>query len=82
MQDNINDKDIYTLAVLRYKELYPDIDDMDLFSSEWNISNDYKTKTCIIAEALQNHIPVEQTESYQSTFINQTDKVDLKKDLM
>ena len=68
MEDNFNDKDLYTLAVMRYKELFPDVDDSKLFAVEWDLYKNYKLKNYILAEAIKNNVPVEETETYKETF--------------
>ena len=69
MPNNYDDKDLYTLAVLRYKEENPNLDLDNLFSSDWNLNKNYKLKIEIIAEAIQNGITVEETDTYQKVFI-------------
>ena len=41
MPNNYDDKDLYTLAVLRYKEENPNLDLDNLFSSDWNLNKNY-----------------------------------------
>ena len=67
MQDN-KDKDLYTIAVLRYKEEHPELDEYNLFPIEWNLSSDYYLKNVIIAQAIKNHVLVENTELYHENF--------------
>lgn len=69
MPNNYDDKDLYTIAVLRYKEENPNLDLDNLFSSDWNLNKNYKLKIEIIAEAIQNGITVEETDTYQKVFI-------------
>ena len=69
MQNKFNDKDLYTLAVLSYKKETPNLDLDNLFSSDWNLNKNYKLKIEIIAEAIQNGITVEETDTYQKVFI-------------
>jgi len=64
-KQKITDKDLYILAVLAYKEKHPGLDDKDLFSVEWNLSNFYRLKTVIIAKAIQENKRVEETEMYR-----------------
>ena len=64
----MQDKDLYTLALLRYKEENPNIDFEKMFSIDWNLCKDYKLKTIIIAKAIQNHTLVEDTELYKNHF--------------
>lgn len=70
MENKIDDdKRLYTLAVLKYKSEHPELKDYNMFSSEWNLNKDYKTKINILAYAIQNHITVEETLDYQEKFI-------------
>lgn len=64
----MQDKDLYTLALIRYQEEHPDIDYNDMFSVDWNLNKDYKLKTIIVAKAIKNHTLVEETELYQKHF--------------
>lgn len=68
MENNISDKELYTIAVLRYKDENPNLSD-DMFSIEWNLCKDYPLKTNIIAEAIQNKVLVENTETYKKVFV-------------
>ena len=68
----MQDKDLYTLAVLRYKEENPSVDEDNLFTPKWNLSKDYRLKTIIIAKAIQEHVLVEDTTLYQEHFNNDT----------
>ena len=69
MPNNFTDKDLYTIAVLRYKEENPNLDLDNLFSSDWNLNKDYKLKVEIIAEAIQKGILVEDTDTYKQVFV-------------
>ena len=64
----MRDKDLYTLALLRYKEENPDIDLNMIFSSTWNLNKNYKLKTSIITNAIMNHVMIEDTELYKKHF--------------
>ena len=66
---NLSDKDLYTLAVIKYRKLNNNKSLDDLFSIKWNTSNDYKLKTIILAEAMSKNIKVEDTELYKDNFI-------------
>lgn len=68
MENNISDKELYTIAVLRYKDENPNLSD-DVFPIEWNLCKDYSLKTNIIAEAIQNKVLVEDTDTYKRVFI-------------
>ena len=70
MPNNFDDKDLYTLAVMRYKERFPNVDENDLFSLDWNMYKNYKLKNYILAEAIKNDVTVEETETYKNTFNN------------
>ena len=71
----MQDKDLYVIAVMRYKEENPNIKEEELFPLDWNISNNYHLKTEIIAEAIQNHTLVQNTELYQKKFNNRCKKL-------
>lgn len=60
------DYNLYTIAELRYKEKYNE--KKDVFPTDWYSSHNYKLKTEIIAEALKNNIPIEETNLYQDCF--------------
>ena len=42
------DKDLYTIAVMRYKDEFPEIDVYNSFTDEWNISKneDFTNNYC------------------------------------
>ena len=69
MPNSFDDKDLYTIAVSRYKEETPNLDLDNLFSSDWNLNKNYKLKIEIIAEAIQNGITVEETDTYKQVFV-------------
>ena len=60
------DYNLYTIAELRYKEKYNNMD--DIFPADWYSSYNYKLKTEIIAEAIKKNIPIEETNLYQDCF--------------
>ena len=64
----MKDKDLYTIAVMRYKEENPDIKDDDLFLNDFNISSNYHLKVEIIAEAINNKLLIVDTELYKKNF--------------
>ena len=66
----MEDKDLYTLALLRYKDENPNIDINNSFTTNWVLSKDYRLKTIIIAKAIKNHVLIEDTELYQEHFLN------------
>ena len=47
----MEDKDLYVIAVMRYKDENPGVDKEDLFPSSWDSNDDYRLKVNIIAEA-------------------------------
>jgi len=70
---HINDNDdfnIYVLAELNYKNKYPNFENP--FPVDWYSIQDYKYKTQIILEALNNNKTIEETELYQNRFNNST----------
>lgn len=71
MEDNkikITDKDLYTIAVMRYKKEHKELSDNNIFPKEWNLSADYRTKIMIIAEAIKTNALVEDTKLYKKIF--------------
>ena len=69
MEGNISDKELYTIAVLRYKEENENLNVDNMFSVDWNLCKDYPLKVNIIAEAIQKHILVEETDLYKKVFV-------------
>ena len=69
------DYNLYIIAELTYKKRHPN--EEKLFPTDWYSSTNYKLKTEIIAEAIKNNIPIEETSLYQNKFI---EKVILKKE--
>ena len=63
----MTEKDLYEMAELTYKKKYGNKD--DLFPIDWYSSKNYKLKTEIIAEAIKNNIKIEDTDLYQTQFI-------------
>ena len=66
----MNDKDLYVLAFMRYKEKNPNKSDEELFPPKWDLSRNYHLKVEIIAEAIQKHILIEETDLYKNKFID------------
>jgi hypothetical protein len=64
----MEDKDLYVLAVMRYKEENPNIDANLLFPQNWDSSDDYHLKVEIIANAIQNNVLISETELYRTSF--------------
>lgn len=71
----MQDKDLYTIAVMRYKEENPNIKDEYLFPMDFNLSSNYHLKVDIIAEAIQKKILVVDTELYKNNFIKNKYKI-------
>ena len=69
MVDN-KDKQLYILAVLKYKKQHSNLTDDILFSKEWTLNDNYHLKTLIIAEAIKNNLLIEETSSYKKIFLN------------
>lgn len=57
---------IYVLAEIAYKKEHKDLEEHDLFPSDWYSIQNYQVKTQIIAEALKNKILVSETNLYKS----------------
>ena len=64
MDKNIEDKDLYTIALMRYADEFPD----DVFPMDWNSCIDYNLKVRILAEAIQKHVKVNETNLYKNEF--------------
>lgn len=65
------DLNLYAIAELRYKEEHNN--DENIFPIGWYSSKNYKLKTEIIAEAIKKNITIENTELYQTKFIERTE---------
>ena len=52
----MQDKDLYVIAVMRYKEENPDLTEEELFPYDWNLNSNYHLKIEIIAEAIKNGV--------------------------
>ena len=61
------DKELYTIAIMRYKAENPNLN-YNLLSLEWNISQNYRLKSIIVADAIRNHILIEETELYKKNY--------------
>lgn len=66
----MEDKELYILAVLKYKKQHLNLNDDSLFSKEWILNNNYHLKTIIIAEAIKNNMLIEETPTYKKTFLD------------
>ena len=64
----MQDKDLYTIAVLRYKEANSGIKEEILFPFDWNSNSNYHLKVEIIAEAIQNQVLIKDTKLYNEKF--------------
>lgn len=62
-----DDFNLYVVAELTYKKKYGNKN--DLFPIDWYSSKNYKLKTEIIAEAIKKDIKIEDTNLYQTQFI-------------
>ena len=71
------DKDLYTIAVMRYKDEFPEIDVYNSFTDEWNISKNYNLKVAIIADAINSHTFIENTKLYKENFIENSKELKL-----
>ena len=73
------DYNLYIIAELTYKQKY--LNEKDIFPTDWYSSKNYKLKVEIIAEALKKNLKIEETELYQTKFIEgigkQYEKVDI-----
>lgn len=61
------DLNLYIMAELTYKKKHGNKD--NLFPVDWYSSKNYKLKIEIIAEAIKNNIEIENTNLYQTQFI-------------
>lgn len=61
-------KDIYTLAIMKYEEDNNDLTEEFLYPKDWDNSLDYILKANILAEAIDKHILIQDTELYNSSF--------------
>lgn len=66
------DLNIYAIAELRYKEEH--INEENIFPVDWYSSKNYKLKTEIIAQAIKNKTTIENTELYQTKFIERVEQ--------
>ena len=73
-----DDLNLYIMAELTYKKKYGNKD--NLFSIDWYSSKNYRLKTEIIAEAIKNNIEIENTNLYQTQFLEGIKIYKLEKD--
>lgn len=71
----MQDKDLYVIAVMRYKEANPNQKEENLFPMDWDMNNNYRLKIEIISEAISNQVLIKDTEIYKNQFINNKCKV-------
>lgn len=64
----MQDKELYVIAVMRYKKTNPDLTDEELFPFDWNLNNNYHLKVEIIAEAIKNGVLIKETDLYKNSF--------------
>ena len=66
MNNNMNDKlfELYTLAELKYKKLFSNVNDNELFPSNWYANKNYQKKIEIICEAIKTNTLIVNTKSY------------------
>ena len=63
----MNDKlfELYTLAELKYKKHFNNLNDNELFPSNWCGNKNYQKKIEIICEAIKTNTLIVNTKSYQ-----------------
>ena len=66
--ENMQDKELYVIAVMRYKETNPNLTDEELFPLDWNLNNNYHLKIEIISEAIRNCVLIKETDLYKNSF--------------
>lgn len=66
--DDRMEYDLYVLAEINYKDLFKLQE--NIFPSDWYNSKDYKLKTEIIAQAIDNNILIVDTPLYKEKFVN------------
>ena len=69
MNDQI-DYDLYVMSEIAYKDKHKLESDDVLFPDNWYSSKNYKVKTEIIGEALENDVLIEETEGYKQSLLN------------
>ncbi len=75
MQDN-NEKyeRLYVIAAMRYEEENPNFSIDALYPLGWHMNKNYKLKVLIIAEAIEKHILVYDTDLYKKTFLHKVNR--------
>ena len=56
---------LYVLAEINYKNKFKDLEEDELFPSDWYSSNNYKLKIDIILESLKTNKLIRETEKYK-----------------
>ena len=66
MNNDMNDKlfELYTLAELKYKRHFDNVNDNILFPSGWYSNKNYQKKIEIICEAIKTNTLIVNTKSY------------------
>ena len=66
MNNDMNDKlsELYTLAELKYKRHFDNVNDNILFPSGWYGNKNYQKKIEIICEAIKTNTLIVNTKSY------------------
>ena len=66
MNNDMNDKlfELYTLAELKYKRHFDNVNDNILFPSSWYGNKNYQKKIEIICEAIKTNTLIVNTKSY------------------
>ena len=59
------DYKLYVLAEITYTKENENVDEKELFPSDWYSISNYKVKVEIIAEALNNKCLIAETQKYQ-----------------
>ena len=57
--------ELYTLAELKYKKHFNNLNDNELFPSNWYGNKNYQKKIEIICEAIKTNTLIVNTKSYQ-----------------
>ena len=65
MEDDNLEYNLYIMAELAYKKANPEAKEEELYPFDWYSHNNYKLKTEIIAEAIQNKKLIRDTEKYR-----------------
>lgn len=55
---------LYVIAEMKYKNQFKDIDEDELFPSDWYSSQNYKLKIEVLLEAIKNSKLIKDTKKY------------------